>query len=311
MVATNVDPEPHDRPKATASLPATDLCTMYARVTIKGDGHGGASYAVTEPGGEFWHRVSNLAGRSLDSPERVLQTDLPRFLERRFVERLGGGGFGFSVKVIGYGSALLAIDVTGIQNLAKLLNDNFDLFVLLTEAFVSSGFEEIFSLPEGSVDVRSSGVEAVRSKFLGGGGNATPEPAPADAKADSRMKYVRMLIQSTLLAPVLLALLVCYVAMNAWYHERDLQKGEADRLSHERAALLDFAKNQLSSLAQQNTDLSKALAQSGASEVIAIVQRNTELMKESMQPGCCCSRCFGTLAAPPSKSPNKPTPLCK
>ncbi|CAG4919175.1 hypothetical protein [Paraburkholderia saeva] len=310
-------------------------CTFYVRVTVRPRNDDDTISVPFGRRGEvdrrtrFWAQVERVArsvsGITPDQGESIIETALPSRLTRSFSSRRrriseynttaaldAEAEYAFKVRVVDYGSALLSITATGVNDLAQLLDKNFDLFIALTETYVASGFQETFMLPEGSIIANASGFESARANFVGAGARGGSSSA-GDAKPDSRLNYIRGLIQGTLILPVLLALLVCYVAMNAWDHERDRQRGEGDRLSSERIAVLDFAKSHILSLVQQNTDLSKALAQNGASEVIAIVQQNTALMKETIAPRCCCIRCCAVPTPPAPKPKPKPTvtPQCK
>lgn len=296
----------------------------------------------------FWDRVSRerakpwapLVGLDPEAGQEAcsrifgpgLTMDIRRYVELTTKQTLTEE-FSISVEWFSYGSLIVGLGIHGLDQLVSVLNANFDLFVGLTSSFILTEFEAHFGLAKRLINVELSDTESakriwdeVAAEFAArsGGhpqeageqtvaiqdvGGKQPGALSSIGNKLSRLDYMRILLQSSLLLPLLLALLVCYVAMNAWDHDRDRAKADADHLSAERTALLDFAKSQLSTLSQQNTELNRLLAQTGASEVLGIVHDNTALMQASIVGCCGCSSCCKGGVSTPHKT--LPSPICK
>lgn len=228
------------------------------------------------------------------------------------------------VTYVRYGSLIFGLGIYGLDQIARALDQNFDVFVGVTEGLIYRAFDSEFGLRAGGAEFDIRATPEARATWISGrrvvDGSAqldgvesvaAPEEAIALKDKISRVEYFSRLVQGSLFVPVILALIVCYVWMNAWDHERDRAKADADRLSTERTALLEFAKSQLSALSQQNTELNKLLAQTGASEVLAIMHDNTALMQASIAGCCGCSSCCKSRMNTPHKATPAASLSCK
>lgn len=249
----------------------------------------------------------------IDEREQLLRDRFPKALRDILLSELSKSSkplFAFRVSQIEYGSLDFTVDVTGVQQLVDLFDKNFDLFVALTAGYVHTAFGNATIVRPELYEVTLVNCSDIAWAFRSTTATA-PAPGDPDATRLAHLKYVWNVVQGTLLLPVLLALAVCLVGMNAWYHERDLQRGEREELAKERGALLDLAKSQISSLTLQNTELAKAIAQSAASEVLALTQENVGLIKGIATASCCCNTCCDKTDESPSKLKADPKPNAK
>ena len=178
----------------------------------------------------------------------------------------------FGASIEGYGSALLAIDVGGVKELAELLNGNIDTFTLLMEAFVPAAFANV--IPS---DHRGSDFEAtiaptaelsrvfaqIRLSQAGhassiGAGTIAP---PAEGTAGWIAKFPRAVVATafSLLTPVVLSLVVLYCTAQMLLQERaDLSKREATLIADEQA-LRKAERSAAEGLHRENIELLRLL----------------------------------------------------
>ncbi|KXU84628.1 hypothetical protein CR51_41505 [Caballeronia megalochromosomata] len=308
-----VDSEPNDQSESrTGRVPIKANFGIQLELTSQATEDFSTSFGdklhdARESGGgpkqRFWRELMVLSGgnakpddleQDIERYERKLFDEFPHRLAsviRRETQDHGQGkAFTFTVSRRSYGSLYCMLDLAGVQNFIDVFDKNFDLFVALTEPFVASAFSETFNISRQYFSTKLVDLSGMQSAF--DAAQVTPRPlgepstAP-DATRLAHLKYVWQVVQGTLVLPVLLALAVCLIAMNAWMHERDNQKGEREDLTRERNALLDFAKSNINSLTQQNSELSRAIAQNAASEVVAMTQSNVALAKSVARSNCC------------------------
>ncbi|OXC78650.1 hypothetical protein [Caballeronia sordidicola] len=321
--------------KNVNASPSSDDDVRF-QVSLRIDNHPGRyrddaynSVRAENPAQQFWLdvvRASGSHGPKVEGDasslvrwgERKLKDEFPESLFEKIRDRVSRGDsnsrdllFAFKIRRIDYGSLLFSVDVVGIKNIAELFEKNFDVFVLVTSAYVRSAFGTTFNVVEDMIEVDPIDFCEVKSAFEHNG--ETPSTESPDPIRLAHLKYVWNVVQGTLILPLLLALLVCFVWMNAWYHERDVQKSEREELTKERGALLELSKTQITSLVQQNTDLSRSIAQNAASEVLALTQANAALAKSLAEANCCCNGCCENMSDPKPKPENhhKPLPHCK
>ncbi|MGA3845355.1 hypothetical protein ACI2U9_17555 [Ralstonia nicotianae] len=317
----------------------SDHHDIYVRIRLSRDGWRRIRQReeigpVRDDGVLFWTQVSALGRRLEDEEyglkklgESLIEGEFSEALNRRVFQylvppawRLPPVDFRMTARVEAYGSVLLCLSAFGLDRLAALIQSNPDQFLAIIEFIVAASFDETFELPEGlyeSAITNASSLRALLEPEGNAGRNAQLERLPSrpgpNASVYERVGYLWALSLRTYALPVILALAVCFVGLNAWYQERTIQQAQREELAKERSSIVDLAKSQISSLTQQNAELSKALAQNSASTVVAVTQQNTELVKAALQSassgGTCCSS-TGTLPHKPQK-PQSPAPFCK
>ena len=311
---------------------APDLA-LYARITLMGRRHERRLY---DPPGrlreDFWQAVSELSGKptSPEWGESLIQENLGLYLAKRFSDRVSDDSplkarsrsLPFHVKVLEYGSALCKIEVPGLDTVTKIVDDNYDLFMFLTGSHASTGFEQLFGLPNGSVKTEVQAPEAVRSAFLGdvppavegrGAGTVVPPIGPgggggANDPLTPGEKRLQRIIKGTLVIVLIALIAAAWLLAYAWSQERDIQKEEREHVANERKALLDLAASEVKIVSERDVELARAVEQGGASEVVALVHAYGALAHDAAVGACCHKSC-----CPGAPSKKKPPPLsqCK
>ncbi|SIT51825.1 hypothetical protein BN2476_1450006 [Paraburkholderia piptadeniae] len=282
----------------------------------------------------FWKDVSDLSGTEVEPYEGEvrIQVELGRLLATRFVDRvhvdsplkgrIDYRSLEFRVTVIDYGSAICKIEFPGLDTVKKIVDDNYDLFMFLTQSDVNTGFEQTFALPAGSVKTEVQGTDALKSAFrdealpdagdggagagvppagAGGGGGANDPLTPGE-------KRLQRIIKGTLVIVLLVLIGTAWLLAYAWTQEREAQQQERTHIAAERKALLDLAASEVKIVSDRDVELAKAVAQGGASEVIALVHGYGTLAHDAATGGCCCTGC-----CPATSTKKKPSalPQCK
>lgn len=123
----------------------------------------------------------------------------------------------FQLRQIEYGSLDLALEIAGIQQLAKLFDGNFDVFMMFMEGYLPVAFEE--TLAPFHIDTEFLLFEAVPSQAVFADFASASRPSVA-ARMRDKAESMRLLVNGTLVIPVLLALAVLYVAAKNVAQER-------------------------------------------------------------------------------------------
>jgi len=172
----------------------------------------------------------------------------------------------FSVVIEGYGSAVLAIDIGGVKELAELCRGNLDTFTLLMEAFVPAAFASVIPSTHGPADFVATiaPTAALARVFTQVQAAQTSASVPIGDAGDTQAvegsggrlaKVPRALFATafSLLTPVLLALVVLYCAAQLVLQDRsELSKREALLVSEqedlrrtERATVVELQKENI------------------------------------------------------------------
>lgn len=244
---------------------------------------------------EFWHPIQQRteagnreSAESIDRLENNVIAGLPTVLHQLLLQHFQAPSVRFNgliaahprelyavffgVAIEGYGSALLAIDVGGVKELAELCRGNIDTFTMLMEAFVPAAFANVVPSTHGQADFVATIAPTaelarvftqVRDTQMGAsvpGGNAGAPPS-GESSSGWPAKIPRALVATafSLLTPVLLSLIVLYCAAQLLMQDRsELSKREAvlaseqqDLRKTEYAAVVDLQK--------QNVDLIRLL----------------------------------------------------
>lgn len=156
-------------------------------------------------------------------------------LERR-IESLAAIFFQF--KLSGYSSLDFSVEIAGIGHLARLLDNNFDLFMMLMAAYIPQSFYEAipFGYEPDAISFDISADEDTREAFVER--SARSQSMMGGVAGFARERALWMLINGTLLVPVLLALGICYVTYKGLADERAIIAANLQRvLAHEETFL--------------------------------------------------------------------------
>lgn len=188
----------------------------------------------------------------------------------------------FGVVFEGYSSAVLAIDVGGVKELAELCRGNIDTFTMLMEAFVPAAFANVVPSTHGRADFIATIAPTaelarvftqVRTTQAGASVPSAGTGSPTGEGSGGWLAKVPRALVATafsLLTPVLLSLVVLYCAAQLLMQDRsELSKHEAlfaseqqDLCKTEYAAVVD--------LQRQNVDLIRLLRAPPASPLIGV-----------------------------------------
>jgi hypothetical protein len=165
----------------------------------------------------------------------------------------------FEAHVRGYGSLDLAVEIAGARDLAALLDNNLDLFMMLMRAYIPDSFREVTNV-HGNEDVATFDISPspeLREAF-----EERPRRALALPQAmRSREFAIWALTNGTLLPAVLLALLVCYVTYKGVAEERTIAAATQQRVLAHQEALLKQSNDRAQRLAAvEDKLLERALA---------------------------------------------------
>jgi hypothetical protein len=248
---------------------------------------------------EFWGRIQKeLRSEDRNEPLEVLENRVvavfPRALHRVFLQHFGTtailagdwvtrqpqrlNGIFFRTSIQGYGSAMLAVDVGGVKDLAEFLNGNLDAFTMLMESFVPAAFgSSVPSRHDPGDFVATIAPTAELMRVFAQSRNTqqslTVSPsAPSETPSAShitntngRLAQISRAALATafsLLTPVLLALVVLYFAAQMLLADRsELEKRQTALLSAEQN-LRETQRSAAAELRQQNTELLRLLRQS-------------------------------------------------
>jgi hypothetical protein len=167
--------------------------------------------------------------------ERTLTNEfgyrLTAAIDARLMQRNEQARFAFRVSELEYGSLELGISVSGIKALAEACGGDLGFFTSLVEQYTPDAFtESVFrsgwpdSLKAATLATMTPGPTLTRAFTA----SAPPELAPGDP-AEQRFARAWRAANTSLLVPVILALLVCFVAANWLADERAAQaKREAE-----------------------------------------------------------------------------------
>jgi hypothetical protein len=243
----------------------------------------------------FWRPIQQSLRRedreteSIDTLESALIANFPRALHRLLMEHFQSRAVRYNQSVTshprelyavffrtsieGYSSALLAVDVGGVKELAEVLKGNLDVFTMLMETFVPAGFAGVIPSPRNSGDfVATIAPTAELSRTFAEarapqGVIAIPGVGVSDALTGETntggwlQKAPRALLAAafSLLTPVVLSLIVLYCAAQMLLQDRsELAKREATIVSQEQ----DLRKTERSAAAdsqKENIELLRLL----------------------------------------------------
>ena len=200
-------------------------------------------------------RISTLDRSAIHLLEREVEKRFPEALYKRIRRHYDGSGgetynlgnaIFFRVKIEGYGSVHLAVDVGGIRELTTLLGGNLDTFSMLMELCVPAAFAD--SLP--NMELKSEDFQAdifptkeFKSAFRHRQSSEPTQTSKKDQTSEATesrwvAKVPRALVATafSLLTPVFLALVVFYFAAQMLLEERtNIAKREINLISEETA----------------------------------------------------------------------------
>lgn len=263
------------------------IATLRVRVVARDEN----LFIDEEPRARFWRAVTHATKTSADTApllfERRLEENFGDQLKRRVVnyfhtswrgddhrqdfpgrvvtlEKADQQGLAlshvfFEAHVRGYGSLDLAVEIAGARDLAALLDNNLDLFMMLMRAYIPYSFRQVTNV-YGNEDAATFDITAspeLREAFEG-----RPRRTPALPQAMGGREFaIWALTNGTLLPAVLLALLVCYVTYKGVAEERALAAASQQRVLAHQEALLKQSNDRAQRLAAvEDKLLERALA---------------------------------------------------
>ena len=182
-------------------------------------------------------------------------------LERR-IESLSTVFFQFKLR--GYGSLDFSVEIAGIGHVARLLDNNFDLFMMLMEAYIPQSFYEVtpFGYPPDAISFAITADDQTREAFAE---SAAPRRAVMSGGGGfTRERAIMALVNGTLLVPALLALAVCYVTYKGLADERATMAANLQRLLAHEEAFMKQNNERLQGLQKIETQLIERGLQSPA-----------------------------------------------
>jgi hypothetical protein len=194
------------------------------------------------PRDRFWADLSSAIGRRepvpFTFPERYEAALFSRFgeeLKRRIMERLGSTSSAqedvhFKLIQIRYGSALLDLDIFGLGALLKAAGINEEFFVDLLELY--------------SPDVLVASVYGPGITSAGTGLNVSVQSRTPGGALVSKSSRLLQSLSTSLLVPVFLAMLVCYVAFVEMHDEKT-------RYLDQSKVLMDHYQSEIDSLTRR------------------------------------------------------------
>ena len=215
----------------------------------------------------FGIALHQLLMAHFETPGQV-QVPGARFREWVTVHPPGLYAVFFKASIESYGSALLAVDVGGVKELAELVRGNIDTFTMLMEAFAPTAFSRSFPgrhrVGEFQATISpTAGLSRVfaevRSSQLGSSAASGPvgDAHPGESGDAWLAKVPRALVATafSLLTPVLLSLVVLYCAAQMLLNDRsELIKREAV-LSSEEQGLRNTERAAVVELQKENVEL--------------------------------------------------------
>jgi hypothetical protein len=178
----------------------------------------------------------------------------------------------FDVSNVRYSSLDFALEIAGIKQLLELFNGDLDLFMGFLSAYLPVAFETTFELNDVSNLKFESWPTPDLVRAFGASGALGTVGSPSD-----RYRSIWLLANGTLIFPVLLSLLILYVAFKGLIDHREQLIGLTRDVSVRERALLDQAGRRISELEQSQIEMTKLLQH------------------------CCCT---------PVARPRKPQPAC-
>lgn len=301
---------------------------LYARLTLNTRL---SPYDTREPPldlrAAFWRTLSLLATSPVeaDEGERRIQERLGRYLAERIFTRLPRDSsieisdIDLRVRVIGYGSALCEIKLPDLGTVREIVDDNYDLFMFLIGADISTGLEREFAIPQGSVRTELSAPAAVESALRGEvppvaadangppngvGGEGGRGGSVAAGTLTAGEDRLRKIISGTLVLVLILLILGAALVLYTAAQERAINDDERKLVAEERKALFQLAASEVKMASDQNVELGKVVVQGATSEVTALIKGYADMARGST--ACCCKT--GCPSAPPGRQHGKMPP---
>lgn len=177
----------------------------------------------------------------------------------------------FKASVLGYHSLELGVAVAGAENLAKLFDDNYDLLAIFLGAYVPQAFEQTLSWYDTStshfrfdVSLEPEFVEDPVHRAQRDDGS--PKAMSQSLPLSDRAHRVWMIANFSLVVPVLLALLVLYVAFNHVSVQQTDLVAATSQLTKREERLLNAYEARIADLEKVNLDLLKVSSSSRSSQ---------------------------------------------
>lgn len=241
-----------------------DLATLRVHAVARDEN----VYSYEEPRARFWHAATQASKSSAEDPperfERRLEENFGEHLKRLVVHFFHASWRGddhrndfpgrvitvekadkqgvalshvfFEARVRGYGSLDFAIEIAGARDLAGLVDNNLDLFMMLMRAYIPDSFRQVTQIygAEDAVTFDISPSPELREAF-----EQRPRRSPSLPVAMGGREFaIWAITNGTLLPAVLLALAVCYVTYKGVAEERAMAAASQQRVLVHQEALL-------------------------------------------------------------------------
>ena len=151
-------------------------------------------------------------------------------------------GIFFEAKVTGYHSLGFSVAIQGLEKLVRIFDSNFDLFFMFLNAYIPIAFQAVFDDYdiEDRYGFKLEFPEAVQSEFQ----RTKPSRKSIGniyktASGDFRAAWYWTVANFSLLLPVILALVVLYVAFTVLAEERSLVQSRYEQLTAQEAVLFE------------------------------------------------------------------------
>lgn len=158
---------------------------------------------------------------------------------------------GFKARIKGYSSLDFSLEIAGAENLAKLLGGNFDLFMILLEAYLPSAFDSIqnYEYDKNPLLFETTATEDLIELFANEAGVQKTKTS-----VSRKANWVWIVNNFSLLFPVLLALLVCYAALKYTYSIDESLQASLKEVRKSEQLLLERSMRRVSELESKLLD---------------------------------------------------------
>ena len=168
----------------------------------------------------------------------------------------------FEVRKLTYGSLELGIEVTGAKHLAKLFDNNFDIFAAFLHTYVPAAFKTSIGGQSPHISAYEAIVNELRFDVLAGPGlhhSFTESPtAPlgnSSHLAPTKAHAVWLIANASLVVPVILALSVCLVAFRGTTEQSERLAAAEMQVYENQKALVTSLAERVSELENLNREL--------------------------------------------------------
>ena len=149
----------------------------------------------------------------------------------------------FKVKNLSYSSLLLGLDIAGVEYLVKAFNNNFDTFRIFLEGFIHPAFAVVVgSQFANQLTYSLTSYGKLQAEFEKGAG---ANKAPSNTKGKGIAEFVWGLINTSLIVPVLLALLIMLIAFQETNNARNQYNTALQAVIDQQSQLLEIETKRL------------------------------------------------------------------